>query len=401
MKINQLRSKIREYREILNQKNNTIGSIIKHHRKEQKLTLEDTSEGICSVSYLCKVEMNQITPSDRILPGIIERLSINETTLFKQVDLLWLDMIMIEEKVPEELLIETKSKNDYQSKLIAYAYDILNLKDYTQAYNKYIELTSYLAHFTEEEMTFFLYLVIKVSYMQEKYMDVISLNKEISEFTSVNKVIVQVRFLNLKAVYKTGHDSLIKQLQNTVVETLIDYNDLKRLVKIRSFYLAFEAKYISTESLEDKINNLRNLDEVDINYIWFIHYYRATNLEKALDYIRKIHLLSDHYYVMYIITLSELKKGKELATALSIPFDNMRVSYEIVKAYLLCDDDEKIDYIRNTIIYCNFITQEKVILDFLYKESVRQLKAKYLYKEAVYILEKINKALMKLNYVII
>ena len=37
-----------------------------------------TSKDICSISYLCKVENNQIVPSEKNKPKLFERLKINE-----------------------------------------------------------------------------------------------------------------------------------------------------------------------------------------------------------------------------------------------------------------------------------------------------------------------------------
>jgi len=37
-----------------------IGSMIRHQRRKMNLTLEEGAEGNCSVSYLSKVENNQI-----------------------------------------------------------------------------------------------------------------------------------------------------------------------------------------------------------------------------------------------------------------------------------------------------------------------------------------------------
>jgi HTH-type transcriptional regulator, quorum sensing regulator NprR len=55
----------------------TIGSRIRFHRIKRKLTQEDLSKGIISVSYLSKLENNQVTPSNDIIHLLCDRLGVN------------------------------------------------------------------------------------------------------------------------------------------------------------------------------------------------------------------------------------------------------------------------------------------------------------------------------------
>jgi HTH-type transcriptional regulator, quorum sensing regulator NprR len=55
----------------------TIGSKIRFHRLKRNLTQEDLSKGIISVSYLSKLENNQVTPSNDIINLLCDRLGVN------------------------------------------------------------------------------------------------------------------------------------------------------------------------------------------------------------------------------------------------------------------------------------------------------------------------------------
>ncbi|TMU87325.1 helix-turn-helix transcriptional regulator [Bacillus sp. BHET2] len=55
----------------------TIGSKIRFHRLKRKLTQEELSKGIISVSYLSKLENHQVTPSPDIIDLLCERLGVN------------------------------------------------------------------------------------------------------------------------------------------------------------------------------------------------------------------------------------------------------------------------------------------------------------------------------------
>ncbi|WP_175991433.1 helix-turn-helix transcriptional regulator [Bacillus sp. Marseille-Q1617] len=54
-----------------------IGSKIRFHRQKRNLTQEELSKGIISVSYLSKLENNQVTPSDDIIGLLCERLGVS------------------------------------------------------------------------------------------------------------------------------------------------------------------------------------------------------------------------------------------------------------------------------------------------------------------------------------
>ncbi|MBH9964760.1 helix-turn-helix domain-containing protein [[Bacillus] enclensis] len=54
-----------------------IGSKIRFHRQKKNLTQEELSKGIISVSYLSKLENNQVFPSEEIIQLLCERLGVS------------------------------------------------------------------------------------------------------------------------------------------------------------------------------------------------------------------------------------------------------------------------------------------------------------------------------------
>ncbi|MCA0971204.1 helix-turn-helix transcriptional regulator [Halobacillus litoralis] len=62
------------------------GTLIKQHRKLNKMTLEELSEGICSVSYLSKIEHNSISASDEIYSLLEKRLNIKLIDINEEFD---------------------------------------------------------------------------------------------------------------------------------------------------------------------------------------------------------------------------------------------------------------------------------------------------------------------------
>lgn len=77
-----------------------IGSIIHFHRKKIGETQENLSKGICSITYLSKLENNQLIPSDEILFSLCQRLkiSVDDISLLTDESILkelyqWYEMI--------------------------------------------------------------------------------------------------------------------------------------------------------------------------------------------------------------------------------------------------------------------------------------------------------------------
>ena len=72
----------------LQETKNTVGSIVRWERKRRNMTLHEGAEGICSVSYLSKVENSLIEPSEQILDNLKKRLEIETLIDFDLQDMM-------------------------------------------------------------------------------------------------------------------------------------------------------------------------------------------------------------------------------------------------------------------------------------------------------------------------
>ncbi len=62
-----------------------IGSFIKKKRKELNVTQDEISTGICSISYLSKIENNQIVPNDFYVREIMDKLNVDRDIYTKSL----------------------------------------------------------------------------------------------------------------------------------------------------------------------------------------------------------------------------------------------------------------------------------------------------------------------------
>ena len=68
MNLMHIKKQVRNRKEQKIYESKPIGSAIKFKRKEMNMTLEEGAEGICSVSYLSKLENNLIEAGVRFVP---------------------------------------------------------------------------------------------------------------------------------------------------------------------------------------------------------------------------------------------------------------------------------------------------------------------------------------------
>ncbi len=81
MRLDSLKNKVYKRIELDKHKDDytDVGNFIKETRKELNLTQDEISEGICSISYLSKIENNQIVPNQFYIREIMEKLKVDQT----------------------------------------------------------------------------------------------------------------------------------------------------------------------------------------------------------------------------------------------------------------------------------------------------------------------------------
>lgn len=385
---------LNSYHNVIRTHNKTVGSIIKHHRKEKNLTLEETSEDICSISYLCKVERNQLVPSNKILPKLVKRLNINESEFNYNADYSWISTIIENNLVPEYLLKDLSSKNDYRSKLIKFAYNTLNSKDTIKARKYYLDLTEYYEHFKVEELIFFLYLIMSNFYNNGRYFEVLKIYSEMKTMPDIDYIILNADILKVKSLYKINNNVDANLLLPIIYTKLVNSQNFEKIIELKNYELSAKAKVTPTEELLSELSLLSSNNKFTFDYIWFCHYYFfVKDFDVALIHISKLKDLKQHFYIMYLITLDKTSKKEELeASLLNPPYSKLKISYEIVYNYLNTKyfNNHQLSFVKKDLLTSNIITEEYVIIDYLINQSTKYLKDKHHYKETVRLLEKYN-----------
>lgn len=221
-----------------------IGKLIKYHRTRQEMTQKELAHGICSVSYLSKVENNSIDPSEDIIDALAGRLNISFTMMDGNED---------------ELKDRIKSW-----------YSIIKLGDKRQAKQEYLEL---------------------------KKMCDLPINIEIKHLFAVMKFIYEITFLPIKDCEET-----YTQLKE--IEHFYEQETLYYFLKFESLYFYYnnnlEAAIRSLKRAEIEYKKI-DINDIGLYYNLSIYYRKTYQIYQSFFYaykaLREAQLALDYHFL--------------------------------------------------------------------------------------------------------
>lgn len=173
---------------------NDLSQFLKRKRLELGLKLEDLSEGVCSSSYLSRIENNVVEASETYYKALFEKMNINYETLTKE-----------------------RSRNLYHELLEAYLssnYEEMdNLVNHALSSNSYAE--------TEIELMVLFYNIITKRYLEVR--DAIVKLDEISENLNNTELLF---YLYACALYSYATNQNVKAYKQILVLTSIQFDDI-------------------------------------------------------------------------------------------------------------------------------------------------------------------------------
>ncbi|MFC6039373.1 helix-turn-helix domain-containing protein [Paenisporosarcina macmurdoensis] len=145
---------------------NNIGLLIKMSRIQQNMKQVSLAKGICSTSYLSKIENNQTIPSEDVLQLLLERLELDYEDLSTEQELKFLSELYL---LYKEAIIE-RNKSEVVEKLTTYNKKNFLFVDESNffTYNLYL-FRLYLI--TETDIDTVKHLMNALEQMQEKFDD--------------------------------------------------------------------------------------------------------------------------------------------------------------------------------------------------------------------------------------
>ncbi|QHS24065.1 tetratricopeptide repeat protein [Virgibacillus sp. MSP4-1] len=164
------------------------GKLIKYHRTRKKMTQKELATGICSVSYLSKIENETIEPSEDVLQLLGDRLHIS------------LDMQEDNEDIEERILNWN---------------DLIKNKNYEKAHEEYNNLQK-IYHGTNNRSIKYLFLTIEFGYLLTFENDnriVAAHYKQLREMKELFPPLTNYYFHKLESLYFYNRNDLINALE--------------------------------------------------------------------------------------------------------------------------------------------------------------------------------------------
>ena len=367
-KMNVIRKEMFKRMKKYNDEHNIIGAELREKRIKQSKTLDSTVADICSLSYLCKIERNNIIPNKKIINDVCVRLNLEETdvnVLLNLKDLVYNAAVayLYNDKAKlDKIVNDTKAFNNYRSKIISFISEIFN-KKYDIAMeldNEIFKLISTMNNF--DLKVFFLFHAI-LSYYRQAFVEASDYLNSIIELCSLpTKLLILARIYLLKSELKSNNHN-INYTYISIKEMLIssgEYDILDTVNFYMCLYFIQNKMFKNYSKLFKTIRNKCNRNSLLI-YIKLIFNPKQKINEKLYKNCRKAANLFYHYH-----------KNIDIYYAIS---ENINDSYfdvdlnPIFFQYLsLKNDKDRFDFIVDIASKALYISYDYIIVQYLLDE---------------------------------
>ncbi len=378
-------------------KNYLYSQIIKNERLKRHLTLEEMSKGICSISYLCKLEKNAIEPEESYVQAIFERINLDYHKVGQNI---------LEDGVHK--LLKSYLYNDYKEidKLYEHADDsIFNAHNYfikalyyllKKKYTEFMKIIKTLDKIKDtllrDDLGVLVFLVseyyIRTYQFNEAYKHLnYILNMEF-EYDELNWLIYEQFFIVGYQLKK--YPILWRYYQELIKNCNIGYPS-KRQIFIRLIFLSLKAEEYYDE-VEKELNQFHLYTE-DQEYYMALLYWKLIILSKGGNFLQVYeeiinhHLIDDVRFVCLLLYSTDYlndekykQEAYEIAKKIEFqPYDTIHQKYVQFMLMKLANEKKHlvIDYLKYNIVptrnkyYHHLYNQayEDYYLDYLCKTS--------------------------------
>lgn len=370
--------------------------MIKHQRRKMGMTLEEGSEGICSVSYLSKVENNMIEPSDKFLEGFIDRFDIQvlSTESHRKIEEIFNEVIdlMFEGK---EIDVTNFNINElsYQSKLLNLLIKQEPL-DFSKTKKQHDKLLSYLKNFNDQEVLLYVLITSKQYYQMNLHKDAFLLMEEVKSIHHKNTNLHYLfSYWKLKHAFKLNHHATILKDYQVLLSELIEYGQFNFSQKLKLEYLNYLASFEKEDVYEEELQKLLGACEKQKTYLLAKNlYYRKAYL-KSLEYIESSNL--EEGIILKLKLYDVLGKKEEMLKALERPIevvepknkyilDFFKIKYQTTKQCML-------NYLKQIIVINPHATDDAETNLFFLEQGTTQFKNQSFYKDGTLFMQTLTR----------
>ncbi|CCV64771.1 Transciptional regulator [Alteracholeplasma palmae J233] len=332
----------------------TIGSTIKHQRKKFKMTLEEGAEGICSVSYLSKVENNMIEPSDKFLVDFAKRFKLPDTHSIEDKKITELYEQIVNDTFYKKEIdsnINNFGISSYQGKLLQMIYQIsqMNFEGLELAHE---ELSGYIKNFNNQEILMYVLFTAIELYYKGLNQYAYQLMNEIKEIEYDHYQLTHlITFWKLKHAFKINQQATILNEYKKELSLLIEHEYFELAQDLKLSYLEYLSKYENHLVFKNEVHKLISADKEIKFYLLAKNLYYHKQYELALELVEKTH--TEHSYILKLKTLDTLGKEKDLKDLILIKntfsFKENFYIHSYYKVKLNLSNTDVLEYLKETI----------------------------------------------------
>lgn len=274
---------------------------LKRKRIEKGMKLEDVSSGICSISYLSRIENNQSKPDEDSLKLLFERLDLNYEEIKEKRE-----HNVFEGLVKKEL---SQSKgdvlNEINSIIISNAYTSIELDllvSYSSLLDKNYDETRFilskqevnLSLFNNYEMIFYIYLFCRYLHETNQNLRAYSQVKVLNSINLNNEFFKAVIFdISIDIAFEMGEYDQVVRFFYLLNQNEYNFYFNKKITLHKLQTLVANAKFNLNENLEEFDKIKKNLGKDDntntiYNYYLALAYYKNGLFKKSLEILKDI-----------------------------------------------------------------------------------------------------------------
>lgn len=395
-----------------------IGSFIKKKRKELNVTQDEISNGICSISYLSKIENNQIVPSEFYVKEIMEKLDINEAIYTKSLrdkeyigELINAFFYMDDEKVKELYLDIKDVEHNMIINLCKLGYTVyFNLPDE----NQYVMMLEHLVNnMSNVEIQLYLYFSSIYFMENEKYktaLELVLLQESLPQQNEfISAMFYEISYVIKQRLYMK---SCAADDYNHAMNLCTKFHNIHRIMRLAIHKIEF----IKTEHPEKALNMLKtikfgllNIEEIDhFHYIKASILYALHRLQEATLELKFIKDDSTYYLrkmiLLYQICLKE--EDADMALQIQQKVNNYKpvkkeMRSKVYYHYLVqpSEQDQK-EYLRDIAIPFSIKLEDYELL-YEYTRNLMDICTNHSrYKEAIQFYAKYEKEMNKVRQIL-
>lgn len=346
-----------------------IGIEIRRKRLELSFTLSGLCFEICSPSYLCKIEKNQIQANEFILQELCSRVSINkeqQKILFNSYEVL-LDSVKayvtLDKKLLDSYVLKGKGFENYRYRIIFFI-KLISDDRLFQAKVVYNELVKLLSSMQDIDMLVFSLFTVVLHFKERNYEEALKILNKL-EGVTMNE---ELGILYSTYLFLTSSMLLLSDTSFNYVEATNRIKNAGYYYKLEDLNYAFGLYAIKTSSerLFDFAIKLVH-DDVHKNSLYFLYAYIRKDMETVNLY--KDRQLNE--FCKFIVSILDNEEGAiEMVKHLSGSNDRFDFNAYMLKYMTLTDSEDKRLFILNTLEYRNRV-KDSFVINYLIKELLR------------------------------